>query len=339
MVYNMYKVLFIVKTPNEASSRFRVFSYFDQLKNDFELSTFYAKYDNPKIPKFILRIYRQIRFLLMISRAYRYDVIYMQRPMSSDNSNSTFFENLLAKVNSRIIFDYDDALYVINETKMRSLVSLVDTCVCGNNELENFAKQYNCNTYIIPTPINTIKFTSKVSTQKLTIGWTGTSSNYQFFTAKMIHDIKKVLEEFSYVKFLFICNERPDDTFDFDYDFITWEADREVEDLKKIDIGLMPLIDSPWSRGKCGFKLIQYGAIGIASIGSNVGVNNQVILENKSGYLVEDDEWYIPLKNLIEDNTLRQSFGKKARSHIQENYSTLKNYPKLKEVLLRTINR
>ncbi len=334
----MQKILFIVKTKNEASSRFRVFSYFDYLQNDFHLSTFYAEYQNRKLPKFFVRIYRQLRFLGKILSAWKYDIIYMQRPMTSDSSNSTLFEKLLSKVNKNIIFDYDDALYVINEIKMKSLVSIAKTCVCGNQELANFALQYNPNTFIIPTPVDTEKFLPDTKVKNtLTIGWTGTSSNYQFFTKRMIQDIKHVLEKYSHVNFLFICNQKPDANIDFDYDFIPWSAETEVDDLRKIDIGLMPLTDSPWSRGKCGFKLIQYGAIGIASIGSDVGVNNQVILDTKSGFLVKDDDWRTPLIRLIEDHELRKYFGIEARKHMLHDYSVSENYPKLKEVIQKTI--
>lgn len=334
----MRKVLFIVKNPNEASSRFRVFAYFDRLQNDFTLNTFYAEYNNKKVPKIFRSLIKRLRFLSLLWMAGKYDVLYMQRPMSSDKSSSTFFEQLLVKINPHLIFDFDDALFVQNEPKIKSLVTLAQSCVCGNHYLAEFARRYNPNTFVIPTAIDTDKFQQRLQQeeQTVTIGWTGTSGNYQFFTDKMIKDISKVLESVPNTRFLFICDREPESRFTFKYDYIPWRAESEIDDLQQIDIGLMPLIDSPWSRGKCGFKLIQYGAIGIASLASDVGVNADVILDKKSGFLIHDDDWYTPLKRAVEDPNLAQAMGQTAQKHMQDIYSLETNYPKLKEAIEAT---
>ena len=95
----------------------------------------------------------------------------------------------------------------------------------------------------------------------------------------------------------------------------------------------MPLIDSAWSKGKCGFKLIQYGAIGIASIASDVGVNSDIILDNKSGILIKNNTWKSPLTTLINSAALRKRMGKQARQHIQKYYSLSSNYQKLSSII------
>ncbi|MGB5965333.1 MAG: glycosyltransferase family 4 protein [Sulfurimonadaceae bacterium] len=334
----MPKILFIVKNKNEASSRFRVFAYFDQLQKDFDTDVFYAEYNNKSVPKIFRSLIKRLRFLYLLWLVKKYDVVYMQRPMSSDKSNSTFFEALLVKVNPHLIFDFDDALFVQNEPKIKSLVTLAQSCVCGNDYLADFARRYNPNTYVIPTAIDTDKFQqrSPIDVQTVTIGWTGTSGNYQFFTEKMISDIARVLENSPNTRFLFICDREPGQHFTFEYDYIPWRAESEINDLQQIDIGLMPLIDSPWSRGKCGFKLIQYGAIGIASLASDVGVNADVILDEKSGYLIHDDDWYTPLKALVENKDLAKKMGKEAQRHMRKVYSLKTNYPKLKEAIEAT---
>jgi len=331
----MRKLLFIVKNANEASSRFRVFAYFDQLRQDFDIDVFYAEYNNKKVPKFLRSLIKRLRFLSLLWRARQYDLLYMQRPMSSDKSGSTFFESLLVKINPHLIFDFDDALFVQNEPKITSLVKLAQSCVCGNDYLADFARKHNPNTYVIPTAIDTDRFQqcSDKDVKYITIGWTGTSGNYQFFTDKMIDDIARVLKETPNTRFLFICDRPPEERFHFSYDYIPWRAESEISDLQQIDIGLMPLIDSPWSRGKCGFKLIQYGAIGIASLASDVGVNADVIRDGQSGYLVHDDDWYTPLQALVRDKDLAQKMGKEAQEHMRDVYSLKTNYPKLKEVI------
>lgn len=329
------KILFIVKNKNEASSRFRVFSYLNQLDKDFDVSFFYAEYNNKSVPKFLRSLIKRFRFFFLLYLACRHDILFMQRPMSSDKSKSTFFEKLLVKVNPNLIFDFDDALFVQNEDKIRSLISLSKACICGNEYLANFTNKINSNTHIIPTPIDTDKFTSAIHDEptKLTIGWTGTSGNYAFFTERLIQDIQTVLEENPNIRFLFICDKKPDERFTFAYDFIQWDADTEVEDLRKIDIGLMPLIESPWTKGKCGFKLIQYGTISIPSIASDVGVNSEVVLDKKSGFIIKNDLWKDSLEKLINDADLRRSMGTRAREHIEKVYSVKENYPKLKSTL------
>ena len=331
----MNKVLFIIKNKNEASSRFRVLAYLDQLKNDFDIDIFYAEYHNDSIPKILRSIIKRIHYLSLLRDANKYDVIYMQRPMSTDSSKNNFFEHLIVKLNPNLIFDFDDALFIQNKSKITNLISIAKICVCGNKYLYNFSKQYNPNTHVIPTVVDTKRFIPKENSNKalITIGWTGTSGNYQFFTDKIIDEINTILKTYSHVNFLFICDHKPDQRFNFPYNFIYWDEKTEVEDLQNIDIGLMPLIDSPWSKGKCGFKLIQYGAIGIASIASDVGVNSDIVLDNKSGILIKDNTWETALTTLINNAPLREKMGENARQHIQKHYSLSANYLKLSSII------
>ncbi len=336
----MKKILFIIKNKNEASSRFRVLAYFNKLENDFYPDVFYAEYHNTHISKVFRSLIKRIRYLYLLLRIKRYDIIYMQRPMSSGHSKNNSFEKLLTIINPNLIFDFDDALFIEHKKKIISLINLSKVCVCGNKYLASFTRQYNQNIFIIPTSIDTDKFTPKPnnSNNTLTIGWTGTSGNYQFFTEKMIAEINAILKTYRHVRFLFICDHQPDNRFIFPYDFIYWNDKTEVNDLINIDIGLMPLIDSAWSRGKCGFKLIQYGAIGIASIASDVGVNSDVILNGESGILVKNDSWTVALTTLIENSSLRKKMGTHARKHIQKNYSLKTNYKKLSQVIHSLLN-
>lgn len=327
----MKKILFIIKNKNEASSRFRVIAYLNKLESDFKIDVFYSEYHNKKIPKILRSTIKRFRYLKLLWRIKSYDIIYMQRPMSSDKSTSTFFEKLLVNRNPNFIFDFDDALFIQNKEKTVKLVSMVKLCICGNKYLRDFSVEYNPNTHIIPTAIDTKKFIPRINTSDtdITIGWTGTSGNYQFFTDRMINEIASLLKNHAQVRILFICDNKPDERFTFPYDFIYWREETEVSDLKKIDIGLMPLKDSAWSRGKCGFKLIQYGAIGISAVASNTGVNSDIIIDNKTGFLVDDDNWTTPLETLINAPALRNDMGRLAVQHISKNYSLDANYEKL----------
>ena len=240
----MNKVLFIIKNKNEASSRFRVLAYLNQLKNDFDIDIFYAEYHHENIPKIFISIIKRIRYLSLLRDVNKYDVIYMQRPMSTDKSENNFFEKLIVNINPNLIFDFDDALFLRSKHKISNLISIAKICICGNKYLYDFSKKYNPNTYVIPTVIDTKKFIPKTKANgtDITIGWTGTSGNYQFFTDNMIDEISTILKTYSHVNFLFICDHKPDQRFNFPYNFIYWNEKTEVEDLQNIDIGLMPLI-------------------------------------------------------------------------------------------------
>ena len=337
----MKKILFIVKNENEASSRFRVFSYLPYLKNDFDVDIFYSEYNNKNVPKVLRSLVKRFRFLSLLLKVKSFDVIFMQRPMSSDKSTSTNFEYVMSKLNNNLIFDFDDALFIQNDTKIKALIKLSKTIICGNQYLADYALHFNHNTCIIPTTTDTSKFIPLMHTNKLTttVGWTGTSGNYENFTPELLETLKKITTTYTKVNILFICDREPPKNFDFKYAFIQWKNTTEIEDLQKIDIGLMPLKDSPWTRGKCGFKLIQYGSVGIASIGSNVGVNNEIILDGISGFLINDEEqWSHKLKLLIEDLQLRNTMGIAARKHIDDNYSTSGNYKLLKDCINGTID-
>ena len=105
-------------------------------------------------------------------------------------------------------------------------------------------------------------------------------------------------------------------------DLIPWSENTEIEEMKKFDIGVMPLLDSFWERGKCGFKLIQYMGCSLPVIGSPVGVNSQIIENGVNGYLASShEEWYDYLEKLILSQKLRIEFGEKGRDKVIKYYS------------------
>lgn len=334
------KILFLASSSLDASSRFRVEAYKINLSEEYDIKILYLTDSIKLAPKFARSIYKKIFLLSIALTSFKYDIVFMHRSISG-YKNNYFFEFLLAKINKNIIFDFDDAVFLHNKVKVSKIISLSKSIICGNDYLKEYASTYNSNAYVIPTSIDTNIFYQKcfLNSSNITIGWTGTSSNYQFFSNKLITQLSQILAKYNQTKFLFICDTMPDNRFNFKYDFIKWQDSSEVEDLQKIDIGIMPLIDNEWTRGKCGFKLIQYGAIGIPSIGSNVGVNSQIIKDKISGYLINNDDfWYENLEKLILSATLRQSFGNEARQIIKEHYSIEKNYKYFKKVIMKTLS-
>lgn len=105
-------------------------------------------------------------------------------------------------------------------------------------------------------------------------------------------------------------------------EFIHWNRETEIEDLSAIHIGIMPLPDDDWARGKCGFKGLQYMALGIPAVMSPVGVNSEIIIDGENGFLANSQqEWFSKICLLIEDASLRERLGKAGRKTIEEKYS------------------
>ncbi|MFT5570704.1 MAG: glycosyltransferase involved in cell wall biosynthesis, partial [Cyclobacteriaceae bacterium] len=206
----------------------------------------------------------------------------------------------------------------------------------GNEFLAQFARQYCDQVVIIPTVVDTKIHSNHQPTAKgqrpiansqpptansqhLTIGWTGSHST--LFYLDSIVPVLQELETQCDFNFLVIANRDPQLPLK-NYQFIKWNKDSEIIDLQKIDIGLMPLEDTEWAKGKCGFKLIQYGALGIPSVASPVGVNSTIVTHGINGYLADTPKaWKDALIELLTNPSKRNEMGRKARKVVQEKYS------------------
>jgi glycosyltransferase involved in cell wall biosynthesis len=194
--------------------------------------------------------------------------------------------------------------------------------VGGNKYLCDYARRFNKNVVLIPTCVDTVARHNQLKeTQngKLTIGWTGSHSTLHYLD-DIIPVIKQLQDEFDF-NFLVIANRAPELPLR-DWTFVPWQEKTEVADLLKLDIGIMPLKHDSWSEGKCGFKLIQYLALGIPAVASPVGVNPQIIDGGRNGFLcITPDEWYQALKHLLLDRDLRKDLGGHGRKKMMDQYS------------------
>jgi glycosyltransferase involved in cell wall biosynthesis len=121
---------------------------------------------------------------------------------------------------------------------------------------------------------------------------------------------------------------------------VDWKEATEISELGSIDIGIMPLPDNAWARGKCGYKLIQYGACGLPVIASPVGVNSEIVLEGSTGLLATTrKEWVNALERLLTNDNLRRSLGEAGRQRIENHYSLKVQSPRLIGLLNLTLNQ
>jgi glycosyltransferase involved in cell wall biosynthesis len=164
----------------------------------------------------------------------------------------------------------------------------------------------------------------------MTIGWSGS-----FSTIQHLDTLREALTNLAgSEQFRLRVIGTPEYTLDgVDVESMPWRADTEVADLSAIDIGIMPLPDDGWSKGKCGLKALQYMALGIPTICSPVGVNSTIIEDGVNGYLAGSNaDWISKLKVLIHDGTLRERIGLAGRETVEQKYSAKVIAPLVHEV-------
>jgi len=282
---------------------------------------------------------RRVTHLCLI---FRSDFVFIHRECAP--IGPPIFEWIIAKVlRKKIIYDFDDAIWLtdkINESALEKFIrqrSKIKTICkwsykvsCGNAFLTNYAKQFNPNSIINPTTIDTENlhnptlYPRKKESKKISIGWTGSHS-----TLKYLSEIENVLfkleSTFPQVSFALIA-DKPLAMKLKRYDFIKWSKETETSDLSNIDIGIMPLPDDEWSKGKCGFKALQYMAMGIPCVASPVGVNTTIIDHGLNGFLASTtEEWLFYLTQLINNEHMRETFGAEGRKKVVNVYSVHSN--------------
>jgi glycosyltransferase involved in cell wall biosynthesis len=326
--------------------RFRYEQYLPILKEKFQiklLSFFTYKqyqYVHNKPNPFLLIIFIVLgyikRYFIHLLFCLKSDYIFIYRDTTP--FGPPVFEWILTKVlRKKIILDYDDAIWMSDEknvvkkllrfpSKTKSIIKWSYKVSCGNDYLADFAKQYNSNVFVIPTTIDTEglhNIQKKHKADSKVIGWTGSQSTLKYLDA--IVPVLQQLEKTISFTFIVICNKDPKIKLK-NYKFYSWNNLTEIEDLLKMDIGIMPLPDDEWSKGKCGFKALQYMALGIPAVVSPVGVNTQIVSEGINGFLcTTDEQWKEALKTLMNDFSLRTLLGDNGKKMIRQNYSIIAN--------------
>ena len=243
------------------------------------------------------------------------------------------------------IYDFDDAFYLKYQTskyralqpllsrKFQNLIRGASSITAGNRVLAGYAVTFNPKTSLLPTVVDTTRYVPcpVIYDEKwFTVGWIGSPSTAPYLNL-LIHPLS-VLGSEGPVRFIVIGGQAPSIP-GVDVTEVVWQEDREVQQLGQFDVGVMPLPDDDWARGKCAFKLIQYMACGLPVIASPVGANIDVVNPN-SGYLARTPEdWLNSLRRLRDDPDRRRKMGESGRLQVIENYSLTRNLPLLAQVI------
>lgn len=351
---NRPRIVFLVPYPQATvgSQRFRFEQYIELLrKNGFQVkqlpffsSSRYAKVNsriNPVTRMWLLSLSFIERFVAL-REVRQASFVFIHREATP--VGPPVIEWIIARIlRKKIIFDFDDAIWLtdnVREARMASLLrwrhKVASICSysyrisCGNTYLAAYATQFNARVTINPTTLDTVNlhnpllYTSIKKSEPVTIGWTGTHSTLKYL--QMLEPVfKDLLKRHPHLCFMVIADRKPERHVEA-LKFVRWNKVTEMEDLLAFDIGVMPLPDDAWSKGKCGFKALQYMAMEIPCVASPVGVNTEIIEHGKNGYLAESQEqWTEWLDVLIRDKELRESMGKAGRQKVIDYYSVLSN--------------
>lgn len=249
------------------------------------------------------------------------------------------FERLMHSLGLRTILDFDDAIWLYGESNANSiknlirntqktseLVGLVNLVIVGNNYLANYCKSNGCNNVIvIPTTIDTEEYSPSPKNKPLgspiVIGWSGSKSTIKHFELSLPF-LKQIKLKYGPVVEFCVYGDEDYYSPELNLQGKPWCKNTEINDLNYIDIGIMPLNDNEWTRGKCGLKGLQYMALEIPTLMSPVGANLEIIQHGINGYLPSNNtEWVKHLSDLIESEELRVQLGKAARMTVRERYS------------------
>ncbi|GAB3197949.1 glycosyltransferase involved in cell wall biosynthesis [Pontibacter aydingkolensis] len=339
------KVLFVVPYPigKAASQRFRVEQFFpvlDAQSIKYKVAPFWdgktwaILYKNGNtLQKVIGTIKGFAKRKALLLQLHKYDYVFVHREATP--VGPPWFEWLAAKVfGKKLIFDFDDAIWLDNTSEENKQVAkykqhgkTANICAwsykvsAGNSYLQKYAMQFNSQVEYLPTTIDLAKYNrlKNQDTERLVIGWTGSHSTLSYL--KLIEPALRQLEQKYDFNFVVIADKAPDLNLK-SLRFIPWKPETEIEDLLQLNIGLMPLPDTEWAKGKCAFKALQYMALGVPVVVSGVGENQNAVPDGKAGYTCyTNQEWFASLEKLLLNTSLRTQMGEAGRKWISEKYS------------------
>ena len=243
---------------------------------------------------------------------------------------------LFAAFSRRRVFDVDDAIYVRKPRRLGELPDesawrkkkfaatcrWVDAVAAGNDVLAGVARATAKEIVVLPTSIDTSCYESTFAGpgDAPTIAWIGSPENLIYL--EMIRPaLARLTTRHPTLKMRVICSEFPDWN-DVNVERVPWSSATEAHSLAGAHMGVMPLTDDAWSRGKCAFKLLQYMAAALPCVASPVGANTEAVLDGINGFHATDaDEWERSLEKLILSPELRAKFGAKGRQHVEQRYA------------------
>jgi glycosyltransferase involved in cell wall biosynthesis len=359
------KILFLAAYSNlVAASRIKVYQFLPLLKERrikcevicFTPSFLYRLRLILVNKKALFIIYYLLSYIITLFKSFwailiasKFDIIYIQEPIIPSG-----LEKILKLVNKNIIFQFTDAIFLsskegsgfIKKVKLGILsgrfkrtAKIAKCCLVENDYNKGVVLKYCPYVEKITGPVDINRYflrKEEKENDNIIIGWIGSP-----FTTKYLYEVEDALKKLSkkYNIVLRLIGAKKDFKIEgINCEIKEWKLDTEVALLSTFNIGIMPLTDEKWSKGKAGYKLLQYMSMGIPSVASSVGFNKELIEDGVNGFLANTNkEWVEKLSILIKDEKLRKKISRNARITIEEHYSLKKSFVRLLKIFENTV--
>jgi glycosyltransferase involved in cell wall biosynthesis len=355
-------ILFLTTHPIESGSpRYCVYQFIPYFEaaghrctvRPFSTKALFRALQQPghNVLKALHATYCTFRRFVDIVRADSYDLVVIHR--EAFPFFNPIIESLFIGLSKKVVYSFDDAVYaghgessplhqsLLYRIKYGSgfnkIIARSVHVTTGNEVLAAHARQFNSAVSIFPTVVDLDRYTLQPNAEKgnkpVTIGWFGSNSTAPYLSTVEAPLRKLAADHQGRVKFLFFG--APDLRLDIPgLEVRPFHLESEIDDLRQIDIGLMPMPDTPWTRGKCAFKAIQYMALGAATVVSPVGAATKLVEDGVNGFhALNDEEWYSVLDRMIRDAALRHQIGLNARRTVERGYCLQVWGPRFVELL------
>ena len=351
------RVLFLIPHPREgASSRYRVLQYLPYLEargihctvSSFLSPRFYRIAYQPghwgaKIGCFLASSLRRLWDLV---RSNWYDLVFIH--LEAFPLGPPFIEWMLSLRGVPILFDLDDAIFLPRSSmtnlligwlrrpeKTASILRWSRSVITCNDYLRQYAEQFNPRVHVIPTCVDVSQFFIKPNgtpRSRPLIGWVGSHSTAPYLD--LLRPVLGSLKKRHDFAFKIVGSSIPFRVDGVEVIQEPWTLDKDISYFQELDIGVYPLPEEPWVLGKTGFKTVQYMAVGVPCVASDIGRNREIIRDGINGFLAKsEDEWVEKLGRLISDPGLRARLGQSGRATVEENYSVGVHVQRLVSVL------
>lgn len=252
------------------------------------------------------------------------------------------FEYLFKLKKVKYIIEFDDAIfhyYDMNSSKYiryflgsktAKAIANASYIITGAEYLTNFALQYNQSVVEIPTTIDAEKYSSStlINTEEFVIGWIGSFSQ-SIHILGLLPVFKRLAENYNYKLHLVGFDKYLEKELEgIPYEIIEWTDAGEIVEMSKFSVGIMPLDDSPFSNGKCAFKLVQYMGIGIPTISTPLRSNININKDSENIFASSPEEWYSAFEKVIQQKQFYNKIGMKNKEIAMNNYTIQANYAK-----------
>lgn len=279
--------------------------------------------------------------LQAIAGARRFDIIWLH--YEAFPYLPGLFERLPLLAGRPLVYDADDAFFhaydqstsplvrTLLGRKLEPLLRRVSAATCGNDYVADHARRFCDRVLVVPTVVDTDRYLPRAEprTGVATIGWIGSPSTWS--QVRPLLPLLADLHRTHGIRFRAIGAGTHAEADRFDgLDLVDWCEEEEIAEVQAMDIGIMPLTDSPFIRGKSGYKLIQYMACGLPTVASPIGVNASIVEDGRTGYLAAgEQEWRAALFRLIGDPDLRRRLGQQGRCKAVASYSLASQAPRI----------